>query len=49
LKAHFPAGAIAPLVLLAPRSEAETAARVARNAASVATVNLGPSGRRLRR
>jgi putative drug exporter of the RND superfamily len=42
LAAHFPAGAIAPLVLLAPGSEAGTAAHVARDAASVATVAPEP-------
>jgi putative drug exporter of the RND superfamily len=42
LAAHFPAGAIAPLVLLAPRSEAETAAHLARDASGVATVTPDP-------
>ena len=36
----LPAGAIAPLVLLAPRCEAETAAHLARNTVGVATVTL---------
>jgi putative drug exporter of the RND superfamily len=38
LAGHFPAGAIAPLILFAPRSEAETAAHVARDASGVAIV-----------
>jgi putative drug exporter of the RND superfamily len=42
LARHFPAGAIAPLVLLAPRSEARAAAHVARGAADVATVTPDP-------
>ena len=42
LAAHFPAGAIAPLVLLAPRSEAETAAHLARDTVGVATVTPDP-------
>ena len=42
LAAHFPAGAIAPLVLLAPRSEAETAAHLARDTVGVATVTPVP-------
>lgn len=43
LAEHFPAGAIAPLVLLAPRSQARTAAHVARDASGVATVTPDPS------
>jgi len=42
LAGHFPAGAIAPLVLLAPRSEAQAAAHVARGASGVATVTPDP-------
>ena len=42
LAAHFPAGAIAPLVLLAPRSEAETAAHLVRDTVGVATVTPVP-------
>jgi len=42
LAEHFPAGALAPLVLLAPRSQARTAAHVARDASGVATVTPDP-------
>jgi putative drug exporter of the RND superfamily len=42
LAEHFPAGAIAPLVMLAPQPEAETAARVAQHSPGVATVGPGP-------
>ncbi len=42
LASHFPAGVIAPLILLAPQSEARTAAHVARDASRVATVVPGP-------
>jgi RND superfamily putative drug exporter len=42
LAGHFPAGAIAPLVLLVPRSEADIAAHAARYASGVATVAPDP-------
>ena len=42
LAAHFPAGAISPLVLLAPRSKAQAAARAARDTPGVAAVAAGP-------
>jgi len=42
LAAHFPAGALSPLVLLAPRSEAQAAARAARDASGVAAVEADP-------
>jgi putative drug exporter of the RND superfamily len=42
LAAHFPAGAISPLILLAPRSQAQAAARTARDAPGVAAVAAGP-------
>lgn len=42
LAGHFPAGAIAPLVLLAPRSQAQTAAHVARDTPDVAAVIPDP-------
>jgi RND superfamily putative drug exporter len=42
LAAHFPAGAISPLILLAPRPEAQAAARTARDTPRVAAVAAGP-------
>jgi len=42
LSAHFPAGAISPLVLLAPRSEAQAAERAVRYTPGVAAISAGP-------
>lgn len=42
LAAHFPAGAIAPLVLLAPRAQARAAAHAARDTRGVAAVTADP-------
>jgi putative drug exporter of the RND superfamily len=42
LAEHFPAGAISPLILLAPRSEAQAAARLARGTPGIAAVAADP-------
>jgi uncharacterized membrane protein YdfJ with MMPL/SSD domain len=42
LIAHFPAGTVSPLILLAPRSEAQAAARAARDTPGVAAVAADP-------
>lgn len=42
LAAHFPAGAISPLIMLAPRSEAQAAVHAARDTPGVAAVAAGP-------
>jgi putative drug exporter of the RND superfamily len=43
LAAHFPAGVLSPVLVLAPQSEARAAARVARAAPGVASVAPGPA------
>jgi putative drug exporter of the RND superfamily len=46
LAGHFPAGAISPLVLLAPQAQAQAAARAARDTPGVAAVTPGPPASR---